>query len=225
LAKAPLDRLVCDGRLETEARRQGYKSIAGADEAGRGSLFGPVYAAAVILPAEHGIRGLRDSKQLSASRRRDLAAEIRDRAVGWAVAQADCAEIDRFNIYQASRLALRRAVDALKPQPDYLLVDALRLDLDIEQRGIIKGDAKVDSIAAASILAKVDRDACLLDWDAIYPQYGLARHKGYCTAEHLAALERYGPTPLHRSSFEPVRRLLPAVQMHLRHCLEPEAGR
>jgi ribonuclease HII len=206
-------RLRCSGSYERELRRQGYRSIAGADEAGRGALFGPVYAAAVILPPEHGIRGLRDSKQLTPTRREELAGEIRAKAVGWAVALAEAAEIDQINIYQASRLALRRAVEALSATPDYVLVDALRLDLSVKQAGIIKGDAKIQCIAAASILAKVSRDACMAEWDARYPQYGLARHKGYGTAEHLEALERFGPSPQHRTTFEPVRRLLGVAQL------------
>jgi ribonuclease HII len=132
--------------------------------------------------------------------------------VAWALAQAGSQEIDRINIYQASRLAMLRAVRQLAPSPDFVLVDALRLDLEVEQLGLIKGDARVHSIAAASILAKVGRDACMLEWDSIYPRYGLARHKGYGTPEHLAALEEFGPTAQHRVTFEPVRRLAEAGQ-------------
>lgn len=192
---------------EAAARKQGYSLIAGADEAGRGSLFGPVYAAAVILDLAKPIRGLRDSKQLSRERREVLAVRIRERAVAWAVATADAAEIDAINIYQASRLAIKRAVSMLLPAPQYLLVDALQIDLEIPQEGIIHGDALSPSIAAASILAKVDRDACLCDWDQQYPQYGFARHKGYPTPEHLEALALHGPTPHHRMSYAPVRQL------------------
>jgi ribonuclease HII len=207
LETSPTGRLRCDGRFERELRERGFQAIAGVDEAGRGSLFGPVFAAAVILPPAHGIRGLNDSKQLTAGKREELAGSIRSQAVAWAVAQAEADEIDRINIYQASRLAMRRAVTQLAPSPDFLLVDALRIDLEVEQLGLIKGDARVHSIAAASILAKVCRDACMLEWDSVYPQYGLARHKGYGTAEHLAALEKFGPTPQHRVTFAPVRHL------------------
>lgn len=216
LETSPTSRLRCDGRFERELRERGFQAIAGVDEAGRGSLFGPVFAAAVILPPAHGIHGLKDSKQLTAARREQLAEAIRGRAVAWAVAQAGSEEIDRINIYQASRLAMRRAVSQLAPSPDFVLVDALRLDLEVAQLGLIKGDARVHSIAAASILAKVGRDACMLEWDSIYPRYGLARHKGYGTPEHLAALEKFGPTPQHRVTFEPVRRL--------EHSLRAEAG-
>lgn len=192
---------------ERGARQKGYRLIAGADEAGRGCLFGPVFAAAVILDPGAPIRGLRDSKQLEPERRQVLAARIRERAIAWAVADADAAEIDRINIYQASRLAMRRAVEKLETVPDFLLIDAIEIDLPIAQRGLIHGDALCPSIAAASILAKVDRDACMHEWDRIYPEYGLARHKGYPTPEHLDALARFGPTPHHRMSYEPVRQL------------------
>jgi ribonuclease HII len=192
---------------ERAARRNGFCLIAGADEAGRGALFGPVYAAAVILDHKTPIRGLRDSKQLPAERREELAARIRQRAVAWAVATADAKEIDAINIYQASRLAILRAIQALSPSPDYLLVDALQIDWPTPQLGLIHGDAICPSIAAASILAKVDRDACMCEWDITYPDYGLAQHKGYGTPQHLEALARYGPTPHHRLSYEPIRQL------------------
>jgi ribonuclease HII len=203
--------------FEKAAREQGFRCIAGADEAGRGSLFGPVFAAAVVLDPARPIRGLRDSKQLTPERREVLAERIRERAVCWAVASADAVEIDKINIYQASRLAIRRAIEQLSPTPDYLLIDALQIDLPQPQRGIIHGDALCPSIAAASILAKVGRDACMCHWDSVYPGYGLARHKGYYTPEHVSALFRLGPTPLHRMSFEPVR------QLPLFAPVEPEA--
>jgi ribonuclease HII len=193
--------------FEAAARKHGFSLIAGADEAGRGSLFGPVYAAAVILDKANPIRGLRDSKQLTRERREVLAVRIRERAVAWAVASADATEIDAINIYQASRLAIKRAVSMLLPAPHYLLVDALQIDLEIPQEGIIHGDALSPSIAAASILAKVDRDACLREWHERYPDYGLAKHKGYPTPEHLEALALHGPTPHHRMSYAPVRQL------------------
>ncbi len=214
----------CDSRLERALARRGYQAIAGLDEAGRGSLFGAVFAAAVVLHPDIRLPGVRDSKELLAPRREELAAKIRASAVCWAVAQADAREIDRINIYQASRLAMRRAVMELATRPDFLLVDALSVDLPLPQRALIKGDARVRSIAAASILAKVCRDASMREWDETYPQYGLARGKGYGTPEHLAALEKFGPTAHHRFSFEPVRKFLPQAQMPLALFLEAEAG-
>ena len=189
--------------------------MAGLDEAGRGCLFGPVFAAAVILSPERPVAGLRDSKQLAAPRREDLAALIRERAASWAVAQAGPEEIDRINILQASRLAMKRAVEKLSLPPDYLLVDAITVDLPVPQRALIKGDVRCRSIAAASILAKVARDARMEEFDRIYPQYGLAIHKGYPTVKHIRALEQYGPTPLHRASFAPVRELIGVRQLRL----------
>lgn len=167
-------------------------------------MFGPVLAAAVILNPQDRIRGLRDSKQLSPERREKLAGEIRSRALAWSVASVDAAEIDRINILQASRLAMRKAVLDLDPPPDLLLVDALHLDLAIPQVSIIRGDALSISIAAASILAKVTRDAMMREWDGQFPQYGLASNKGYPTAEHRASLQGFGPSPLHRRSYAPV---------------------
>ena len=179
--------------------------MAGLDEAGRGSLFGPVFAAAVILDRDRPVRGLNDSKQLEPERREELALRIRERAVGWSVGRAEANEIDRLNIYQASRLAMKRALQQLQPAPDFLLVDALVLDTGIDQRSVIHGDALSHSIAAGSILAKVDRDACMREWDALYPEFGFACHKGYSTPQHLKALSTHGPTPHHRFSYQPVR--------------------
>ncbi len=193
-------------RHERALRRSGYRAIAGLDEAGRGALFGPVFAAAVILDPAKPIRGLDDSKLLTPERREVLAGRIRERAVAWAVAAADAFEIDRWNILEASRLAMRRAVERLHPASDYLLVDALRVEVDLPQAALIRGDSRCFSIAAASILAKVGRDAALASWDRVFPQYGLAHNKGYSTPDHIAALERSGPSNLHRFSFEPVRR-------------------
>jgi ribonuclease HII len=194
-------------RYERAARSAGYRTIAGLDEAGRGALFGPVFAAAVVLDPARPVRGLDDSKLLDAERRETLAARIRERAAGWAVGAADAYEIDRLNILEASRLAMRRAVDSLGERVacDYLLIDAIRVNLDLPQKPLIHGDALCFSIAAASILAKVERDRAMARWDAVFPDYGLARHKGYGTRDHLAALHRLGPTSLHRFSFEPVR--------------------
>ena len=178
--------------------------VAGVDEVGRGSLFGPVVAAAVILDPNHRIRGLRDSKLIPAERREALAIQIRQHAIGWAIAAVDSARIDQINIYHASRLAMLRAVQQLAPAANHLLVDALKLDCELPQQAIIHGDALSASIAAASIIAKVERDRMISAWDPVYPMYGLASNKGYCTARHLAALREHGPSPLHRQSFAPV---------------------
>lgn len=195
----------CEATLERELRARGFHAVAGVDEVGRGALFGPVVAAAVILDPERPVRGLNDSKLLDAERRETLAGRIRERAVAWAVAAVDAATIDAINIYEASRAAMRIAVLRLDPAPDFLLVDAVAIELALPQRGLIHGDARCTAIAAASIIAKVYRDACMKAWDAVYPEYGLAEHKGYATPEHSAALKEHGPTPLHRLSFEPVR--------------------
>jgi ribonuclease HII len=199
-----LKRLRCTLHFEKIAWASGAVMVAGVDEVGRGSLFGPVVAAAVILDPSYRLRGLRDSKLLPAERREILAPRIREHAVAWAVAAVDAARIDQINIYQASRVAMREAVMRLQPGADHLLVDALKLDCDLPQRAIIHGDALSASIAAASILAKVERDRMMCEWDAVFPEYGLASHKGYSAPRHLAALKEFGPTPLHRQSFAPV---------------------
>jgi ribonuclease HII len=196
---------LCSSRFEREARQLGWMRIAGLDEAGRGALFGPVVAAAVILNPKRRIVGLDDSKKLTPDRRAELAPRIRQHALAWAVAEIDAQRIDAWNIYQASRQAMTAALQQLSVQPDYLLIDAMQLDVLIEQKSLIKGDARSISIAAASILAKTHRDTCMEKWDAVYPQYGLARHKGYATPDHLEALRQHGPSPLHRHSFAPVR--------------------
>ena len=196
---------LCSSRFERAARKLGWTRIAGLDEAGRGALFGPVVAAAVILNPKRRIVGLDDSKKLTAERRVELAERIRKHAIAWAVAEVDAQRIDAWNIYQASRQAMTAAVLQLAIQPDYLLIDAMELDVLMEQKSLIKGDARSVSIAAASILAKTHRDARMEEWDAVYPQYGLGRHKGYATPDHLEALRQFGPTPLHRHSFAPVR--------------------
>ncbi len=196
---------LCSSRFERAARKLGWTRIAGIDEAGRGALFGPVVAAAVILNPKRRIVGLDDSKKLAVERRTELAARIKEHALAWAVAEVDAQRIDAWNIYQASRQAMTAALQQLTTMPDYLLVDAMQLDVLIEQRSLIKGDARSISIAAASILAKTHRDTCIEEWDAVYPQYGLARHKGYATRDHLEALRQHGPSPLHRYSFAPVR--------------------
>ncbi len=195
----------CSSRFECAARKLGWTRVAGLDEAGRGALFGPVVAAAVILNPKRRIVGLDDSKQLAAERRTQLAARIQEHAFAWGVAEVDAQRIDAWNIYQASRQAMTAALQQLTVPPDYLLIDAMQLDVLIEQKSLIKGDCRSVSIAAASILAKTYRDKRMEEWDAIYPQYGLAQHKGYATPEHLEALRQHGPTPLHRYSFAPVR--------------------
>src|SRR5215467_14256520 len=199
-----LKRLRCTMKYEKKAWACGAELVAGVDEVGRGSLFGCVVAAAVILDPAYRLRGLRDSKLLLAQRREVLAERIRVHAVAWSVAAVDSARIDQINIYHASRAAMREAVLGLAPAADHLLVDALKLDCELPQEAIIHGDALSASIAAASILAKVERDRMMCEWDAVFPDYGLASHKGYSTPKHLAALRELGPTPLHRQSFAPV---------------------
>jgi ribonuclease HII len=203
-----LKRLRCTLSFEKRAWAGGARYVAGVDEVGRGSLFGPVVAAAVILcesddPARR-IRGLRDSKLIPAEKREELALLIRERAIAWAIAAVDSARIDQINIYQASRLAMLHAVQQLAPAASHLLIDAVRLDCEIPQQPIIHGDALSRSIAAASIIAKVERDRMISAWDPVFPVYGLASNKGYCTPRHLAALREHGPSPLHRQSFSPV---------------------
>jgi ribonuclease HII len=199
-----LKKLRCTLRYEKRAWEAGAVRVAGVDEVGRGSLFGAVVAAAVILDPAYRVRGLRDSKLLLPERREVLAARIREHALAWAIGAVDAARIDQINIYQASRVAMREAVMQLIPAADHLLVDAVRLDCELPQEAIIHGDALSASIAAASILAKVERDRMMREWDAVFPLYGLASHKGYSTAKHLTALREYGPSPLHRQSFAPV---------------------
>jgi ribonuclease HII len=195
----------CVSSYEREARERGFSRIAGVDEVGRGCLFGPVFAAAVILDPDRPVRALRDSKIIAAEEREKLAAHIKARAVCWALGGSDPFEIDQINIYQASRLAMRRAVEALPMQPDFLLIDAIKVDLPIEQLPLIDGDARCRAIAAASILAKVHRDAVLARWHEVFPQYNLASNKGYSTPDHRRALRKHGPTLMHRFSFWPVR--------------------
>lgn len=185
--------------------------LAGVDEVGRGPLAGDVVAAAVILDPQRPVEGLRDSKKLSASRREELAILIRERALAWAIASASVAEIDELNILQASLLAMHRAVQGLDVQPEYVLVDGNRLpDWNYVSEPVVRGDDRVPSIAAASILAKVHRDNALIALGAQYPGYGFASHKGYPTAAHLQALQTLGVTPVHRRSYGPVKKVLAA---------------
>lgn len=199
-----LKSLKCTTLQEKKCWAAGARFVAGVDEAGRGCLFGPVVAAACILDPAYRIRGLRDSKLLTREEREHLDARIRQRAVAFAIAAVDVARIDLINIKQASRLAMAQAVAALAIRPDHLLVDAEQLDVDFPQTALIHGDALSASIAAASILAKVERDYILRQWHCMYPQYDLASNKGYGTPRHLAALREHGPTPQHRRSFAPV---------------------
>lgn len=189
---------------ETSAQR-----IAGVDEAGRGPLAGPVVAAAVILHPDRSIAGARDSKTLSASRREELAEQIRSQALAWAIAQASVEEIDTLNILQASLLAMRRAIEALQPAADFARIDGNKLPrLAIPARAIVKGDSLDSAISCASILAKTHRDALMEAMHLHYPQYGFDVHAGYPTPSHLSVLDRIGPCPEHRRSFGPVRRYL-----------------
>ncbi len=199
-----------DFQWERALWRQGFRYIAGIDEAGRGALAGPVCAAAVILPPTSPDRlplsGVRDSKQMTASQRKAAAVHIRAAALAWGVGFASSAEIDALGILPATRLAAQRALAALSPPPDALLLDYLLLpDVELPQTSLIKGDARSLSIAAASVLAKTSRDARMVELEAQYPGYGFARHKGYGTAAHRQALARLGPTPMHRRSFAPLR--------------------
>jgi len=197
--------LVCGWRLEKAAARCGFLRIAGCDEVGRGPMFGPVVAAAAILPLGCRIPGLNDSKQLSEAKRNELDVIIRAKALAFAIAAIDVETIDRINIRNASLLAMRTAVQQLGMEPDYLLIDGCdTIDWPCPQESVIHGDGTSYSIAAASILAKVYRDRMLVELDAVYPGYGLAKHKGYCSREHRAALDKLGPTPLHRRNWSPV---------------------
>ena len=218
-----LKRLHCTLKFEKQAWAEGANLVAGADEVGRGSLFGPVVAAAVILDPNYRIRGLRDSKLLLPERREELAPRIREHCIAWAVAAVDSARIDQINIYQASRLAILPAVRQLNPAADYLLADAVKIDCDLPQRAIIHGDALSASIAAASILAKVERDRMITAWDPVFPMYGLASNKGYSAPKHIAALREHGPSPLHRQSFAPVW-MAPVPQEVLGFMLEESGG-
>ncbi|MGD0696037.1 MAG: ribonuclease HII [Terriglobia bacterium] len=202
----------CTRHFEAQAHRRGYRWVAGCDEAGRGSLLGPLYAAAVILDPTKPIRGVDDSKKLTPEERNELAAEIRAKAIAFQVIAIPAKDVDALNVYQASRRAMIRALQSLVPAPDFILTDAMPLaDRDdaagfpIPHRAIIHGDARSASIAAASILAKVERDAHMVELDRLYPQYRLAKNKGYGTPEHFAALAKHGPCPEHRQTFQPVK--------------------
>ena len=199
-----LKKLKCTLKYEKLAWSDGAQLVAGVDEVGRGALFGPVVAAAVILKPDYRIRGLRDSKLLPPEVREVLAERIREHSIAYAIASVDAARVDEINIYWASLEALAMAVKKLDPAPHHVLVDALRIDVECGQTKIIHGDALSCSIAAASIIAKVERDRWMRDFDAQYPLYGLASNKGYSTPKHKAILREHGPSPLHRQSFAPV---------------------
>lgn len=196
-------------KFETELWEQGFTLIAGVDEAGVGPLAGPVVAGAAILPQGYKLRELDDSKKLDEAKRDELAERIKTDAVAWAVGIAEVAEIDSLNIYHASLLAMRRAVEGLNFRPDFVLVDARTIpNCAAPQRGIIRGDSLSASIAAASVIAKTTRDAIMVELDRRFPGYGLAGHKGYPTPAHVAALRKLGASPIHRRSFRPVREVL-----------------
>lgn len=192
--------------FERAAREQGYVLIGGIDEVGRGPLAGPVVAACVVMREPLMLHGLNDSKQVKAELRRSLAEAIKQRAAAWAIGSADVGEIDRFNIYRATLMAMERAIAALPLMPEYLITDAMRIrSFPGPQEPLIKGDERCAVVAAASIVAKVHRDALLVELDREYPRYGFASHKGYSTPEHLAALERHGPCVHHRASWARVQ--------------------
>jgi ribonuclease HII len=192
--------------FEIEARKSGATLIGGIDEVGRGPLAGPVVAACVVLPEDFPQIGIDDSKRLLAPKREQLAVEIRKHAICWALGVIEPEEIDRVNIYQAARLAMKQAVDLMGQDPDFLLIDGnIKLDLKTPQRSIVKGDQLSLSIAAAAILAKVFRDALMNQWHERYPEYGFNNHKGYATQFHIQAVKKYGPCPIHRKTFKAVR--------------------
>jgi ribonuclease HII len=202
-------RLTAMSLYESQAFSEGCRFIAGLDEAGRGPLAGPVAAAAVILPSGFFLPGVNDSKKITGPVRAELSVAIKRQAVAWAVGFVFPPYIDEINILNATRRAMSAAVRELQVKPDLLLIDALKInDIPIRQQSIIKGDSLSISIACASILAKVERDAAMQVYDRLYPGYGFARHKGYATREHLEALTRLGPSPIHRRSFEPVKSMV-----------------
>ena len=206
--KAEDERLETMLRYEREAYNQGFQLIAGIDEVGRGPLAGPVVAAAVILPKGCKIRHLNDSKKIPKSKHEAIYHEVMKEAVAVGIGIKDAQIIDQVNIYEATKLAMLEALSKLDPQPQHLLIDAMKLDTPIPQQSIIKGDANSLSIAAASIVAKVTRDRLMADYDQTYPGYGFAKNAGYGTAEHLEGLEKQGITPIHRKTFEPIKSIL-----------------
>ena len=192
-------------RYEKELYKAGYQTIAGIDEVGRGPLAGPVVAAAVILPPGCKIKGLNDSKKIPKKKHQEIYQAVLDKALAVGIGLIDNEVIDQVNIYEATKLAMKEALSKLSLKPDYLLIDAMKLDIDISQESIIKGDANSLSIAAASIVAKVTRDKLMADYDKEFPGYDFAQNAGYGTKSHLQGLERNGVTPIHRKTFEPVK--------------------
>ena len=189
-------------KIEDSLYSEGYEYICGIDEAGRGPLCGPVVAAAVILPKDKYIEGVNDSKKLSPKKREKLYDDIKKEAISVGIGIVDVDIIEGINILNATKLAMIKAVKDLKIKPDYLLIDGNQLiDIDIEKQTVVSGDAKSESIAAASIIAKVTRDRMLVNFDKLYPEYGFAKHKGYGTKMHIEAIKKYGLTPIHRKSF------------------------
>lgn len=189
-------------KIEDSLYSEGYEYICGIDEAGRGPLCGPVVAAAVILPKDKYIEGVNDSKKLSPKKREKLYDDIKKEAISVGIGIVDVDIIEEINILNATKLAMIKAVKDLKIKPDYLLIDGNQLiDIDIEKQTVVSGDAKSESIAAASIIAKVTRDRMLVNFDKLYPEYGFAKHKGYGTKMHIEAIKKYGLTPIHRKSF------------------------
>lgn len=193
---------------EKELYQKGIQTIAGVDEAGRGPLAGPVVAAAVILRKDATFQYVNDSKQLTEKQRELALEEIKHQALAIGIGISSVEEIDLINIYRASREAMLSAIDQLKVRPDYILTDAMPMEIDIPMTSIIKGDEKSVSIAAASIIAKTTRDAYMIEMDKLFPNYGFAKHKGYPTREHIDAIKTYGITPLHRKTYEPIKSML-----------------
>lgn len=188
--------------IEDSLYQKGYKLVCGVDEAGRGPLCGPVVAAAVILNKDDMIEGVNDSKKLSEKKREELYDVIMEKAVAVGIGMSDVAVIEKVNILNATKLAMKQAIKNLKIKPDFVLIDGNQMiDIDIDAKTVVSGDAKSESIAAASIIAKVTRDRLLINWDKEYPEYGFARHKGYGTKAHIEAIKKYGLTPIHRPSF------------------------
>lgn len=196
-----MDRFTALRQKEVYLNEHGYSCVGGVDEVGRGPLAGPVVAACVILPPNCFIPGLDDSKKLTARKREKLEQQIKQEAVAWSVGLVNHKEIDRVNIYQATKMAMAKAVRSLKIQPDYLLIDAMKIEADLPQESIIHGDSLCAAIAAASIIAKTYRDRLMIMLDDFYPNYGFKDNKGYGTARHLEALRLFGPSPVHRRSF------------------------
>lgn len=193
---------------EKEFYAQGISLIAGVDEVGRGPLAGPVVAAAVILPKNCKIKGLNDSKKIPKKKHEEIFQAVKDNALAIGIGIMDNQVIDQVNIYEATKLAMKEAISQLEPQPEHLLIDAMKLNLPISQTSIIKGDANSLSIAAASIIAKVTRDKIMANYDEEFPGYDFAQNAGYGTAKHLEGIEKYGVTPIHRTSFEPIKTIV-----------------